>query len=735
MRKFVVILMCLALSACSPNPSTETPIPNTEAPTASPESASLSCESIVETSLESLQTSCSEVGRNEVCYGSRLISVQLREGDADTFNEPGDRIPINSVERMSLSPLDETSGELAFALMQIQADLPDTLPGQNVTFLLFGGTEIQPQGEVEGLQAFYVRTGIGATSACNAVPEDGLVIQSPEGDVKVAFSLNGVRFELGSTAYITASDTMQVRLLEGQAVLESAGESQTVSAGQESSVPLDETGQASGAPSVPQPYDESSIVRVPLNNLPRAIEQDSGGTNGNPRLNIRATATESIDLSDTPIADFGTAANPERGIVSGEIAESNEIDVYTFESTGNQAIYIDAQEMEGDIRMNITGPNGTLWINQQWLGVDYGILLLDEAGSYTAEFIGHQASTGTYQIQFWNVPAPNRLRASINPAIPDSREGLISGTITSPAARDNYTFLGEAGQKIFLDAITMEGDIRASIISPSDAILLDEHWLGIDARVITLEESGTYRLEIAGNYDSTGNYELMLWDVPLPDERTTEIASAFPNNPDGINQGDLLTPASRHSYTFTGEAGRTIFFDAQEMEGDIRATLTSPNGTVLLDQHWMGIDPAAFTLPESGDYTLEVFGNLDSTGSYQFQIWNVPSPQRASITIASDKDSEDGRMVGILLTPAASREYSFDGEAGQQIYVALIEQEGDIRATITSPDGEILLDAFWMGLDSEPISLPVTGQYTIRVHGNLDSVGSFEFQLRAVTGD
>jgi hypothetical protein len=828
MRNIPLILICLSFAACSPNASSETPTP-------SPESVVLSCEMVVETSLHSLETECNEVGRNEVCYGNRLINVQLREGENDTFSTPGDRIPINTIESLSLSPMNEANGEWGFALMQVQADLPDTLPGQNVTFLLFGGTEIRPQGEVDGLQAFYVKTGIGATSACNAVPEDGLIIQSPEGDVAVAFSLNGVRFELGSTAYVTADETMRVRLLEGQAVLSTAGGTQIVSAGQESSIALNSAGLVSSAPTPPEPYEAGNLSTLPLNILPRPIEAI-------PALQSRPTAIESVDVSDNPIADFATADNPDRGIISGEISVANETDVYTFESSGPQSIYIDSRAMEGDIRINLTSPGEELLVNQYWLGIDYGILLLEEAGVYTLEIKGHDETTGSYELQFWNVPAPNRFPASLTEAIPNNREGLISGRILSPGATDIYEFSAKAGQNIFVDAQAMEGDIRVNLISPGEIVMLNQHWLGTDAEPITLEEEGLYRLELMGYLGSVGSYELLLWEIPSPELRRAVIAHATPNNQEGIStgefltpathhlyeftagagqqilldaqsmegdvranltspdgtvllnqhwlgidsdvitlaergtyvldiygyqdsvgsyqfqlwdvpepiqdqaviaeaipenrdgiiSGELLTPAASHIYEFTAGAGQTIFLDAQDMEGDIRATLTSPDGTILLNQHWLGIDSEVVTLPERGSYSLEISGHLDSVGSYQFQLWDVPSPESSPISIGANAESREGLISGRLLTPGSSRLYTFEASAGQEVYLAMINLEGDIRASLISPSGEVLLNSFWLGIDSEPIRLPERGSYTLRVHGQLDAIGSYEFQLRAV---
>jgi hypothetical protein len=730
MRYFWIILLCLALAACSSSevsPTAEATIEATATTTVTEESA-LTCESIVANSMQNLETVCDEVGRNEVCYGNRRIDVTLHEGESSSFTQPGDRIPIESIELLSLSPMNEANGEWGFALMEVQADLPDTLPGQNVSFLLFGGTEISPNGEVDGLQAFYIRTGIGQLSACNALPEDGVIIQSPEGDVRVSFSINGVRFELGSTAYLTASDEMKIRLLEGEAVVQAAGESQTIAAGQQSTVPLDESGEAEGAPSAPVAYDAASVSNLPLQNLPRPIEAAPPQA---PATVVPATVTAAPETSANAIPEFATADNPELGVLSGEITEANPRDSYSFTAEANQALYIDAHEMEGDMRLTIITPDETLLLNQYWLGIDYGRLVLEDAGVYRIEITAYQGSTeGSYELQIWNIPSPNEFEASIAEATPNNQEGIISGTIPSPAAMNIYTISMEEGQTIYVDAKAMEGDMRINLISPNGTALLNQHWLGIDAGLLELSEGGDYRLEVYGYMDSVGSYEIQIWDVPAPKRASTVIAAATPQNEEGIISGDIVTPGRSYLYDFSAEEGQTIFLDAKNMTGDMRVNLTAPDGSLLLNGHWLGIDAEPLVIPETGQYTLEIYGYLDSLGSYQLQLWDVPQPDESSITIAPNADSQDGIVSGEITTPAASHIYTFEGTEGQAVYLVFMSLEGDMRVTLTSPSGEILLNSQWLGIDSPVVNLPEDGIYTLSVQGYLDALGTYEFHLR-----
>lgn len=103
-----------------------------------------SCPVIVDTALTILDTFCSDTKRNEACYGHGLISVFPYDDDfLPAFEERGDIVDVPSIERFVLSPMDLEASFWGVSLMRIQANLPDTLPGQNVTFLLLGDTLLE----------------------------------------------------------------------------------------------------------------------------------------------------------------------------------------------------------------------------------------------------------------------------------------------------------------------------------------------------------------------------------------------------------------------------------------------------------------------------------------------------------------------------------------------------------------------------------------------------------------
>lgn len=101
------------------------------------------CPAIIATALEAVNSACNQTARNQLCYGHITAHITPREGISDLqFEQSGDVAGIADIESLQLSSFSGTDGEWGVVLAKVQANLPDTLPGQNVTFLLFGDVSI-----------------------------------------------------------------------------------------------------------------------------------------------------------------------------------------------------------------------------------------------------------------------------------------------------------------------------------------------------------------------------------------------------------------------------------------------------------------------------------------------------------------------------------------------------------------------------------------------------------------
>ena len=319
------------------------------------------CSALIQQAISAVQDDCSATGRNQACYGNAMLEATPREGVQNfTFEQQGDLANVVDLDALRLSSLDPEAERWGVALMSLQANLPDTLPGQNVTFLLFGNVEIEnavPAGESQAtieitsggsinvrsgpstsagiigslasdemttangriedsswlriqlpdsdalgwvfaelvtadgevselsvvdaadtempfqpMQAFRYSTGIG-TTACTGAPQDGILIQTPEGAGKITLRANDVDIALGSTAYLQAQpgSTMTISLLEGEGTATAEGVTVTIPQGTQVEIPIDEDLQAAGAPGDPVPYDASVMAVLPVQALPEEI--------------------------------------------------------------------------------------------------------------------------------------------------------------------------------------------------------------------------------------------------------------------------------------------------------------------------------------------------------------------------------------------------------------------------------------------------------------------------------
>ncbi len=173
------------------------------------------CSALVEQTITVVNDVCASIGRNQACYGNIAVNATPREGIQDfVFEQQGDLANIADIETLRLSSLDPVDNQWGVALMKLQANLPDSLPGQNVTLLLFGNVEIQNAVasapdlrtfEVSANGGINVRSGPstdnrvigslaqGETALANGRNEDAswLRIQLPDSD-----SLGWVRVDL-----------------------------------------------------------------------------------------------------------------------------------------------------------------------------------------------------------------------------------------------------------------------------------------------------------------------------------------------------------------------------------------------------------------------------------------------------------------------------------------------------------------------------------------------------------
>jgi hypothetical protein len=102
------------------------------------------CAALVEDALAAVGNNCGGLGRNSACYGFDNVSATFNEVMPGAFfTRPADLVELVDLQTLITGPLNIQSSQWGIAVLSVQADLPDALPGQNVTFLLFGDVALE----------------------------------------------------------------------------------------------------------------------------------------------------------------------------------------------------------------------------------------------------------------------------------------------------------------------------------------------------------------------------------------------------------------------------------------------------------------------------------------------------------------------------------------------------------------------------------------------------------------
>ncbi len=229
----------------------------------------LTCDVLIQEALYRATELCLGMGTDEVCYGNNLVEVETRAASAAVaFDTPGDVVALPDIQTIRATPLNVESGDFGVALLRARVEVPGSLPGQIVTFLMVGDVALQDtaeDGDTGGLRTFVFSTGIGQ-SRCNELDYDTLIVDGPD-NVEITFTLNGADVRLGSTAVFTAAPggAMEMLLLDGAGEITANGATQVVEAGEGTLLTLGGSDglTAASAPAEPEEFPPERVAHLP----------------------------------------------------------------------------------------------------------------------------------------------------------------------------------------------------------------------------------------------------------------------------------------------------------------------------------------------------------------------------------------------------------------------------------------------------------------------------------------
>lgn len=388
-------------------------------------------------------------------------------------------------------------------------------------------------------------------------------------------------------------------------------------------------------------------------------------------------------------------------IVSSTISAPGQQDTYTFTGSPGQRLFYDALDADFDqIQARLTNPSGLIVSINQNSDSDFGPFTLTDSGTYSLVIDGVGATVGDYSFRLVDLIS--------QPELPLNT--VLTKTLNPGYSVDWYRFTAVGGERLFFDGLGANAGGNWYFYGPNNEPL-GSAGIGGDFEVI-LAQPGVYLLAIAGSSASPVNYSVRV--LPFNIATTLLTLGATVN-------GNIASPGDQAVYTFTGNAGQRLFYDALDGDFDpINVRLLNPSGAnVYLNQN-ADADFGPFTLTDTGTYSLIIDGSAATTGDYSFRLQDMASQPPLPLDTVITKS----------LTPGFSVDwYRFDGVTGEKLFFDGLGANVGGSWNLFGPNNE-LISSSGIGGDFEVI-LPRPGPYLVSVSGT--SANPVPYSVQVVT--
>lgn len=202
--------------------------------------------------------------------------------------------------------------------------------------------------------------------------------------------------------------------------------------------------------------------------------------------------------------------------------------------------------------------------------------------------------------------------------------------------------------------------------------------------------------------------------------------------------GIIETPYGQDMYVFKAAPRQRVYFRLLGRSAGmdyINWKLTDADGTEVFNACLGCSEPGVRALTKGGAYTLTIGNDKDpATGTYQFQLIDVPPPNQFSIKIGDQiKEDVPGPGAGIIEGPGAQDIYTFEARPRQKVYFRAWEHSAGmsyIKWQLTDSAGMEVFDTC-LGCGEPGVqTLTKGGSYRLAVgHENIPATGTYRLQL------
>jgi hypothetical protein len=344
--------------------------------------------------------------------------------------------------------------------------------------------------------------------------------------------------------------------------------------------------------------------------------------------------------------------------------------------------------------------------------------ILPSAGTY---IIQARDSYGTYTGDYYlYLQRLNNPGGSVSIAFGQT----LSGSISTPAEMDSYTFTANAGDKVLVRMGRSSGSLFPEIrVFNSDGTKLCEvnnsnTAFTTEIASCSLPNTGTYTILAYDHYGYTtytGDYYIVLQRLNNSDSLgSISFGQTLP--------GSIGTPTKTDIYTFVASLGDTVLVRMGKSSGSLYPEIRvfGPDGTKLCEVNNSNlaftVEIAGCSLPDTGTYTIlayDHYGYSTYTGNYSLYLQRLNNPG-LPVSISFDET-----LPGWIDTAAKMDTYTFTGNAGGTVLVRMSKSSGSLYPEIRvfGPDGTKLCEVnnsnLAITVEIASCSLSTTGTHTI----------------------
>lgn len=151
-------------------------------PVAMAQNEAASCIPLVDQALAELAQNCASLDGQTACYAAGSVTAA---GSVVNFSQPGDRAGLSGLDSLQTAALDVASAQWGVAALNVQANVPTSVDGLAVLYLLLGDVTLEnavaPESAVQPGEPITVTTLVGSNIRVSPSTDGTVLASAPPG--------------------------------------------------------------------------------------------------------------------------------------------------------------------------------------------------------------------------------------------------------------------------------------------------------------------------------------------------------------------------------------------------------------------------------------------------------------------------------------------------------------------------------------------------------------------------